>query len=552
MGSYIVKSRDLIVPPCRDACPAGVDAARYIREIKRGRPDQALAVIRERIPFPAVCANACYAPCEEACAYRQFGDPIAIRALKRVAVEKGGGDGTKRTAKRKRRAAAATGRRVAVVGAGPAGLTAAYYLALLGHAPTLFDSEPEPGGTMRYGIPDFRLPKDQLTREIAEILAAGVEFRGGVTIGTDISFAELKRTHDALFIACGATKSVDVPLEGRAKKGVWSGWQLLRDVAKGTAPAFPGDVLVVGGGNVAVDAARTARRLGAKTVTIVYRRTREEMPAHPSEIAAAEEEGVQLVTSWAPKRIAGDEAVTGLALVRSVTADSREKDPVCDEETTLRLKADHVILAVGQRSDLGFLSRDPAFAGQGARIAVNAEDLMTGCPGVFAGGDAVSGPASIIAAIAQGRRASQAIDRYLGGRGTIDEPLAEAEATVEVADLPAAAEPRTAVPTLASWQRISGFGRVELAYDERQALAESRRCLTCDARTIEVRVNQEHCKECGYCAEVCTLGAFVPADHFNAKGYRPMVCKSSAWCVGCMKCFYACPDFAIDVQIKSA
>ncbi len=547
MHSHFVKSRDLIVPPCRNACPAGVDAARYIREIKRGRPDQALAVIRERIPFPAVCANACFAPCEDACAYRQFGDPIAIRALKRVAVEQGGD-----RVKRKKRPAAATGRRVAIVGAGPAGLTAAYYLARLGHKATLFDSQPEPGGTMRYGIPDFRLPKDQLAREIAVILAAGVEFRGGVTIGRDVALAELKRDYDALFIACGATRDVEFALEGRQKRGVWSGWQLLQEVATGAAPAFRGDVLVVGGGNVAVDAARTARRLGAGTVTIVYRRTRGEMPAHPSEIAAAEEEGIQLVTSWAPRRITGDSSVTGLQLVRSVTADRRDKDPVCDEEITHRLKADHVILAVGQASDLGFLSGDPAFAGPGGRIAVNAEDLMTGSPGVFAGGDVVSGPDSIIGAIAQGRRASQTIDRYLGGRGEIDEALAEAEGEVEVADLPEAAQPRTAIPTLPPWQRISGFDRVELGYDERRALAEARRCLTCDARTIEVRVNAEHCKECGYCAEVCTLGAFAPADHFNAKGYRPMVCKSSAWCVGCMKCFYACPDFAIDVQIKSA
>ena len=550
MNSYFVKRRDLVVSPCRDACPAGVDAARYVREIKRGRPDQALAVIRERIPFPAVCANACFAPCEEACAYRQFGDPIAIRALKRFAVERGGA-GPKRPA-RGRKQPAATGKTVAVVGAGPAGLTAAYYLALLGHNPTVFDSHSEPGGTMRYGIPDFRLPKDQLAREIGQILAAGVEFRGGVTIGKEISFPELKRRYDALFIACGATRDVDIALEGKETQGVFSGWQLLQDVAGGKPPAFRGDVLVVGGGNVAVDAARTAKRLGAGTVTIVYRRTREEMPAHPAEIAAAEAEGIALVTSWAPRRITGEGSVTGLQLVRSVTAGSRDREPVCDEGITHRLKADYVILAVGQASDLGFLAADPSLAGSAAPLPVNAEDLMTACPGVFAGGDVVSGPDSIISAIAQGRRASQAIDRYLGGRGAIDETLAETEESVEVPDLPEAPRPRTATPTLPLWQRASGFDQVEAGYDERQALTEARRCLTCDARKVEVRVNAEYCKECGYCAEVCSLGAFVPADHFNAKGYRPMVCKSSDWCVGCMKCFYACPDFAIDVEIKTA
>lgn len=542
-----VQRLGLIVPPCKDACPAGVDAARYIREIKLGRPGQSLAVIRERIPFPAVCANACFAPCEDACAYRQYGDPIAIRALKRVAVERGGD-----AWKLKKRTAAKTGRKVAVVGAGPAGLTAAYYLVSLGHEVIVFDSHPEPGGTMRYGIPDFRLPKEELARDIREILDLGVIFRGGVAVGRDIAFGELKKAHDALFIACGAIRSVEIPLEGRDKQGVWSGWQLLQDVASGKPVAFTGDVLVIGGGNVAIDAARTAKRLGAQNVTIVYRRTREEMPAHPSEMAAAEEEGVRLVTSWAPRKITGDGSVTGLLLVRCSTGDDRDREPVCDEGITERLKADHIILAVGQSSDLDFLSGESELVRKGSRIEVADGDLMTGSRGVFAGGDAVSGPDTIINAIAHGRLASQAIDRYLGGRGNIDETLAETEEGVEVDDLPLRAEPRQAMPILKTWQRASGFDRVEVGFDERQALAEARRCLTCDARKIEVLVNTENCKECGYCAEVCTLGAFVPADHFNVKGYRPMVCKSSDWCVGCMKCFYACPDFAIDVKIKSA
>ncbi len=547
MSPNFVKSQELIVSPCQAACPAGVNAARYVREIKLGRPDQAVAVIRERIPFPAVCADACFAPCEDACAYRQFGDPIAIRALKRAAIERGG-----EAWKRQKRTAAKTGRKVAIVGAGPAGLTAAYYLASLGHEVAVFDGYPEPGGTMRYGIPDFRLSKERLAREVQDILDLGVIFRGGVAIGRDLAFAELKKAYDAIFVACGATKGVDVPLEGRDKQGVWSGWQLLQDVASGKPVSFSGEVLVVGGGNVAIDAARTAKRLGAKNVTIVYRRTREEMPAHPSEIAAAEEEGVLLVTSWAPKKITGDGAIKGLGLVRCFTSDSGNREPVYDEGITHRLKADHIILAIGQAPDLDFLSAESALVKNGSRIAVNDEDGMTGCRGVFAGGDAVSGPDSIINAIAHGRRAAQAIDRHLGGQGNIDETLADPEDQVEVADLPTAPESRLAMPALKTWQRSSGFGQVELGYDDRQALAEAARCLACDARKVEVWVNTENCKECGYCAEVCALGAFVPADHFNAKGYRPMECKSAAWCVGCMKCFYACPDFAIDVKVKSA
>ena len=298
-----VLRKDFVTPPCAAACPAGVDAARYIRCVKAGKYDEAVAVIRENIPFPTVCADACFAPCEDACAYKQLGDAIAIRALKRAAVDNGG-DAWKKFKK----LADKTGKSIGIVGAGPAGLTSAYYLATLGHDVTVYDGFAEPGGTMRYGIPDFRLPKNRIAKDIDAILELGITFKGDTVVGKDISFQQMKSRFNAVFIACGAVGSTKVPIEGAAKKGVLLGWDFLKDVSLGKKFSFQGEVLVIGGGNVAIDAARTAKRLGKGNVTIVYRRTREEMPAHPTEIRAAEMEGIMIIDSWAPKKILGDHA----------------------------------------------------------------------------------------------------------------------------------------------------------------------------------------------------------------------------------------------------
>jgi NADPH-dependent glutamate synthase beta subunit-like oxidoreductase/NAD-dependent dihydropyrimidine dehydrogenase PreA subunit len=540
-----VLKEDLITPPCVAACPAGVDAARYIRCVKAGRFDEAVAVIREKIPFPTVCADACFAPCEEACAYRQIGDAVAIRALKKAAV-----DNAENTFKASGKLADQTGKTVGVMGAGPAGLTAAYYLSILGHKVTVYDGFSEPGGTMRYGIPSFRLPKERITKDIDAILAPGITFKGNTIIGKDMSFEEMRSRFDAVFIACGSVGSTKVPIEGAEKNGVLLGWDFLKDVSLGKTFDLKGEVLVLGGGNVAIDAARTAKRLGNGNVTIVYRRTRGEMPAHPSEIEAAELEGIMIIDSWAPKRIMGDQAVTGMAFVKCFSSDdaSCNYEPVYDEEITHKLSADHVILAIGQSPYLKFLSREENIETGSDRILVKETDLSTGEKGVFAGGDVVSGPDSIISAIAHGRKAAEAIDRYLGGSGDITEILAPPEKAVELSDLPLTASPREEPSSLKPWQRISSFDPVEQGFSRDQITAESERCLLCDARQFEVVVNPEHCKECGYCAEVCDMETFQPSETFNVKGYRPMECKSSDWCVGCMKCYFACPDFAIDIK----
>ena len=545
MAKRYVQREDFIVPRCTDACPAGVDVPRYIRAVRDGNFDEAVAVLRERLPLPTVCSDACFAPCEDVCAYRQFGDPIAIRAIKRAAVDKG-----KDTWKKKKKVARKTGKRVAVVGAGPAGLTAAYYLATKGHEVTLFDAFPKPGGMMRYGVPEYRLPEKRLDKDIKAILQWGVKFQGNTVVGKDISMDRLKSDYDALFLASGANGSLKIPLSGADKRGVLWGWDFLRDVKLGKAPKLRGVVIVVGGGNVAIDVALTAKRLGAKAVHLFCLEKREEMPAHEWEIARAEEEGVFIHTAWAPKKMLGDKSVKGLGLIRctSVFDSACNFNPTYDEGITHKIEGNTVILAVGQSADLSYLQQEEHIHRKGTLIEADAEDLATGEKGVFAGGDVVTGPSSIVAAIAHGRKAASAIDRYLGGDGKIDEILAKPEKKVLLPPFEMEVKPRASMRRLSPEERIAGFQQVERGLTGDQIKAEASRCLNCDARRFEVVLNTEYCKECGYCAEVCQVGTFGPAEFFNVKGYRPQEVKTCDWCVGCFKCYFACPDFAIDVR----
>lgn len=543
--SIRVPRKDFIVPRCIDSCPAGVDVPRYIRAVRDGEYDKAVAVLREKIPFPTVCADACFAPCEDVCAYRQFGDPIAIRALKRAAVDNGTD-----VWKKNKKIAGKTDKKVAIIGAGPTGLTAAYYLVSLGHEVTVFDEFPELGGAMRYGIPSYRVPRERLKKDVKDILDLGVSFKGNTVIGRDVTMDQLKQDHDAVFIASGANSSATIPLEGADKKGVLWGWEFLRDVALGKEFELGQTVAVVGGGNVAIDVALTARRLGAERIDLYCLESREEMPAHPWEIAIAEEEGVFINNGWAPKKLLGDDQVTGLGFMHcsSVFDDACNFNPVYDDEITHRIQVDNVILAIGQAPVLEFLAQEKNIRIEGNRVVADENNLSTDEDGVFAGGDVVTGPDSIIGGIAQGRRVTEAIDKYLGGKGDISEKLAEPEEEVLLPEFHIQIKPRNEMSHLKIWQRALDFDQVELELTEEQIKAEASRCLNCDARRFEAVVNTESCKECGYCVEVCGVGTFGPAENFNIKGYKPMDIKCSDHCVGCFKCFFACPDFAIDVR----
>ena len=545
-GKYV--RSEFIVPRCTDACPAGVDVPRYIRAVKDGKYDEAVSVLREKLPLPTVCADACFAPCEDVCAYKQFGDPIAIRAIKRAAVDKGG-DAWKSA----RKSAGKTGKKAAVVGAGPAGLTVAYYLAGKGHEVTLFDAFPKPGGAMRYGIPNYRLPEERLDKDISDILEMGVTFKGETVIGKDVTVDELKKNFDVLFLASGANGSARIAVEGSEKKGVFWGWDFLKDVALGEAFDMNGDVVVVGGGNVAIDVALTARRLGAQNVQLFCLEAREEMPAHAWEIARAEEEGVMIHNGWGPVEVTGDKAAAGLRFQKclSVFDKSGKFSPEFDAETTEKAEGSAVILAVGQAADLGYVEGQAGIDAANSRIGVS-ENQATGDAMVFAGGDVVSGPDSIIGAIAQGRKAAGAMDAYLGGDGNIDEVLATPEDEITLAPFLLEVKSRNEMEILKPWARLNSFDQVEKGLSSQGIADEAARCLNCDARKFEVVLNMEYCKECGYCAEVCDVGTFGPASIFNTKGYRPAEVKSSDWCVGCFKCYFSCPDFAIDVAEVTA
>ena len=543
MSERLVSRDEFIVPRCTDACPAGVDVPRYIRAVKEGRYDEAVCILREKLPLPTVCADACFAPCEEVCAYRQFGEPIAIRAIKRAAVDKGGN-----AWKKNRKITPKTGKKAAVVGAGPAGLTAAYYMAGKGHEVTLLDAFPKPGGAMRYGIPNYRLPEERLDKDINDILEQGVIFKGETVIGKDVTLEGLRKDFDVVFLASGQNGSARIPVEGADKRGVLWGWDFLKDVALGNEFSFQSEVVVVGGGNVAIDVALTARRLGATSVRLYCLESREEMPAHAWEIARAEEEGVVINNGWGPQKITGEAEATGIRFRECIAVfdENGKFSPVYDEEKADKARATNIILAVGQRADLGYVEGLAGVDGTGSRIVVSG-DMATRLEGVFAGGDVVSGPDSIIGAIAHGRKAASSMDLYLGGDGNIDEVLATAEEEIYLPPFKMEVRPRNEMNILKPWARLSGFDQVEKGLSDQGIAAEASRCLNCDARKFEIVLNVENCKECGYCVEVCGVGTFGPANVFNTKGYRPAEVKSSDWCVGCFRCYFSCPDFAIDV-----
>jgi len=309
-----------------------------------------------------------------------------------------------------------------------------------------------------------------------------------------------------------------------------------------------GDVVVVGGGNVAIDVALTARRLGAKNVGLFCLESREEMPAHAWEIARAEEEGVMINNGWGPVEVMGDSAAAGLRFQKciSVFDKSGKFSPEFDAGTTEKADGSAVILAVGQAADLRYVEGQAGIDAANGRIGVS-ESQVTGDAMVFAGGDAVSGPDSIISAISQGRKAAAAMDAYLDGDGNMDEVLATPENEISLPPFLLEVKSRNEMDILKPWARLNGFDQVEKGLSDQGIVDEAARCLNCDARKFEVVLNMEHCKECGYCAEVCGVGTFGPASIFNTKGYRPAEVKSSNWCVGCFKCYFSCPDFAIDV-----
>jgi NADH-quinone oxidoreductase subunit F len=470
-----VACKGLVAAPCSHTCPAGVDAPRYIRLIADKKYDEALAVIRESIPFPAVCGYVCFHPCETKCRRGLIDEPIAIKELKRFAA-----DHAKNFAVNDQEIAQSSGKNVAVVGSGPAGLTAAYYLAKRGgHAVTVFETLPKAGGMMRVGIPRYRLPEDVLDAEIDSIKDIGVEIITNTRIE---SVGSLRDEYDAIFISMGAHAGIKIRIPGEDCQGVIECVNLLREVSLGKKVKLGDKIAVIGGGNAAIDASRTALRIGASESTILYRRTREEMPAADEEIKEALNEGVKIEFLIAPKEIHRENGHLRMKCLRMKLGkmdSSGRRRPVPISGSEFERDFDIVISAIGQVPEIsekiglavekrGVLRADPY-------------TLETDMEGVFAGGDVVSGPASVIEAIAAGKQAAITIDKYLGGKGIIAEKLAPPEEKPEMTEMEEEEEKRRPEMTrLSMKRRFKDFSQVELGLTQKQAIEEANRCLRCD------------------------------------------------------------------------
>ena len=478
------------IAPCQEACPAGTDAGRYVGLIGAGKYAEAHAVAAEVNPFPSVCGWICTAPCEVQCRRGVLDEPIAIRTLKRFAVEHG-------TLPALAPLATHRSERVAIVGGGPAGMSAAFYLARLGYPVTVLEAMPVPGGMMAIGIPEYRLPREVLQAEIKRILDQGVELRLDTAMGRDFTLPDLEREgFRAIFLATGASKSRRLGVPGDDLRGVIPATRFLKEVNLGEAPRLAGDVIVVGGGSTAMDAARSARRSGASTVTIVYRRGRADMPAQHEEVAAAEREGITILPGLAPTDVVGrDGAVVGLRLgamrpvggaggttvARTGSGGRTRWEPTGE---TRELPATAILVAIGEEPDPSILPEGAGIEVSGwAGIVADPKTLATGRAGIFAGGDVVSGPRTIIEAVAAGRRAAASIHEYLAGvtdgEAAIFAAVRFTTAPEPALELDLGIRPRVhaALPVVDT----QSFTATEEGFTTAEAHAEAARCFRCDA-----------------------------------------------------------------------
>ncbi len=478
----------MVISACQHACPAGIDVPNYVASIAKGKYEQAVEIIRERNPFPAVCGRICIHPCEVKCRRGELDEPVAIRALKRFAADWY----YKNVGRREAPFPVTRAEKVAVVGGGPAGLTCAYFLAKMGYRATVFEAQPIGGGMLGLAIPEFRLPREVIQGEIDYIESCGVTILNNTPIDARHTVNDLlDEGHKAVFIAAGAQSSKRIGIIGEEEglEGLYYGLQFLTDIRTGKERKLEGKVVVLGGGNVAIDTARTALRLGAQFVQIFYRRTIGEMPAWEKDIEEAIQEGIIINPLWAPKQIMHQGGkVTGIEFMRSKTVVDEEgrSHLSVDEESTQIVDVDSIIISIGQAVDISFLSKDSQIERSlWGRLEVDENSLATNIPGIFAGGDFTTGPSTVIRAIASGRRAALAIHRHLQGeRGRLnivdekstmieDEGLARDE---EIAVEKPRAAPKMEKPD----ERARDFREVERGLDEDQALYEATRCLRCD------------------------------------------------------------------------
>src|SRR5271165_7099610 len=584
--------------PCRTACPIHTECGRYVQAIGVSRDEEAYLLARAPNPFAYVLGRICAHPCEDNCRRGKIDEPIAICALKRYATDRHNLGTGHDPARKVLPPAPRRGKRVAIVGAGVCGLTCAHDLALLGYTVEVFESAPVPGGMLYLGIPQFRLPREIIKMEVDNILAMGVTLHTRVTVGRDISFADLRAKFDSVLLATGLNKGRELSIPGAHLSGVFNGIDFLINVNLGFEIELGKRVAVVGGGNVAIDvarsavrlvheaadlaaldadgghlqpafdAARMARRSGAEQVVMVSLESRAQMPAWKGEVEEAEHEGISVENSWGPKEIVGEDGVvTGLKVRRCVSVfdENGRFNPAFSEEEKI-IPCESVILAIGQQADLSYIgSQDGVQITPRGILKIN-EDLSTTAPGVFAGGDVAFGARILVEAVANGHRAARSMHVYLSGKSAAT--VRRRFRILPNWKMPEAflTTPRQKMPVLPSNRRI-GIAEVELGFDEEQGRAEGLRCLNCQVNTI---FDGSKCILCAGCVDVCPENCLRLVDLVQVSGDerydaliqkrygRPAaelkagqagaIIKNEEKCIRCGLCADRCPTGAITME----
>jgi NADPH-dependent glutamate synthase beta subunit-like oxidoreductase len=554
MSKYQVRKPDLDYwfenVPCQSACPVGTEAGRYVRAVACGNYAEAARIASEPNPLSLICGLVCAHPCEKVCRRGNIDEPVAIRSLKRIALEHG-------QMERPSRPSSGKGKKVAIIGAGPAGLAASCELAKLGHQPTIFEATDRVGGMTIFGIPHYRLPLSVVEENARLIIESlNIDMQTNVVIGKDILVGVLLESEgfSAVIASVGCQIPRKIPLPGVDLAGVYQGIDFLRDVAFGKPPAIGKKVIIIGGGNVAMDAARSAIRLGPEEVHLVCLESREEMPADKVEITEALEEGVVFHNSLGPREILGKERTCGLKCVgvKSVFQEGRF-NPTFNEDKQVVLPAETIIMTIGQMPDNSWAKGldDLAFTRLGTPV-LDKDTLATSVKGLFAAGDLATGPGIAISAVESGIKAARSVDAWFKGQKAVLKRSIRQEVVDYATDPEIDSILRQEPPVLLPEERRTCFDQVELAFDLDTAMKQAKRCLNCFVSPV---FNQEKCLLCGGCVDVCPNSCLrlIRPEEAEIEGEtelisgKTLLIKDEESCIRCGFCVKRCPTGAIDM-----